>query len=92
MILIMEMLSWNTMALLLLEVVVYIAISFLVSFYYCIFVLSLFFFIVYEQFNKLDIDDPGMPTQRNKFNVHKFATNYDLGSPVAGNFFQAERN
>ena len=80
------------MAQLLLEVVVYIVISFLVSFYYYIVVLSLFFFIVYKQFNKLNSDDPGMPTQRNKFNVHKFATNHDLGSPVAGNYFQAERN
>ena len=54
--------------------------------------MSLFFFIVYKQFNKLNSDDPGMPTQRNKFNVHKFATNHNLGSPVAGNYFKAERN
>ena len=88
--LIPEMLSWNIMALLLLEVVVYITTSFLVSFYYCIVVLNLF--IVYKQINKLNSSDSGMPTHRSKFDVHNFAAKYDLGSPVAGNYFKAERH
>ncbi|XP_013145989.1 PREDICTED: protein D3-like isoform X1 [Papilio polytes] len=51
-------------------------------------------FLVYKQPGKLTFDEPRLPNTsdkgRAKFSINKFATKYNLGIPVAGDFFQAK--
>ncbi|XP_047999604.1 phosphatidylethanolamine-binding protein 1-like [Leguminivora glycinivorella] len=51
-------------------------------------------FLVYQQPGKLNFDEPRLPNtsgdNRGGFSIHKFATKYGLGNPIAGNFYQAE--
>ncbi|XP_063388484.1 phosphatidylethanolamine-binding protein homolog F40A3.3-like isoform X2 [Cydia fagiglandana] len=51
-------------------------------------------FLVYQQPGKLSFDEPRLPNtsgdNRGGFSIHKFATKYGLGAPIAGNFYQAE--
>ncbi|XP_063628660.1 protein D2-like [Cydia splendana] len=51
-------------------------------------------FLVYQQPGKLNFDEPRLPNtsgdNRGGFSIHKFATKYGLGAPIAGNFYQAE--
>ena len=51
-------------------------------------------FLVYKQPCKLDFDEPRLPNtsgeNRGKFSIANFAKKYNLGDPVAGNFYQAE--
>lgn len=50
--------------------------------------------LVYKQKCRLDCDEPELPNTsadgRGCFKIANFARKYDLGEPVAGNFFQAE--
>jgi len=51
-------------------------------------------FLVYKQPSKLTFDEPRISNRtaekRDKFSIHKFALKYNLGTPVAGNFYQAQ--
>ncbi|XP_050544055.1 phosphatidylethanolamine-binding protein homolog F40A3.3-like isoform X2 [Daktulosphaira vitifoliae] len=51
-------------------------------------------FLVYKQPSKLTFDEPRLTNKsalnREKFSIHKFAKKYTLGSPIAGNFYQAQ--
>lgn len=51
-------------------------------------------FLVYRQPNKIDVDEPRTgPTSRahrRSFSVRKFAQKYQLGKPIAGNFYLAQ--
>ncbi|XP_069691569.1 protein D2-like [Periplaneta americana] len=51
-------------------------------------------FLVYKQPSKLTFDEPRVSNRsadnREKFSIKKFAEKYNLGSPVAGNFYQAQ--
>lgn len=51
-------------------------------------------FLVFKQPKKLTFDEPRLTNTsgkgREKFNTKKFIEKYDLGVPVAGNFFQAQ--
>ncbi|EDW11373.2 protein D3 [Drosophila mojavensis] len=51
-------------------------------------------FLVYEQPCKLDFDEKPLPNNsadgRGGFKIAKFAEKYNLGDPIAGNFYQAE--
>ncbi|XP_066144601.1 protein D3-like [Euwallacea fornicatus] len=51
-------------------------------------------FLVYKQPNKLSFDEPRLPNnsgdKRGCFSIRKFAEKYNLGQPVAGNFYQAQ--
>lgn len=53
-----------------------------------------YIFLVYLQPCKLDFDEPRLTCKsadkREKFSAKKFAKKYNLGHPVAANFFQAE--
>ncbi|XP_014291689.1 protein D3 [Halyomorpha halys] len=50
-------------------------------------------FVVYKQPKKLEFDEPRLPNNspknRANFSIAKFASKYDLGKPIAGNFYQA---
>lgn len=50
-------------------------------------------FLVYKQNGKLTFDEPKLPNNsadnRGCFSIKKFANKYNLGTPVAGNFYQA---
>ncbi|KAL4718462.1 hypothetical protein ACJJTC_008716 [Scirpophaga incertulas] len=50
--------------------------------------------LVYEQPGKLTFDEPRicntMRKNRANFSIAKFAAKYNLGDPVAGNFYQAQ--
>ena len=48
---------------------------------------------MFKQPSQLQCDEPvvGMTTEgRSKWSAQKFVTKYNLGRPVAGNFFQAK--
>ncbi|XP_062121168.1 protein D3 [Drosophila sulfurigaster albostrigata] len=51
-------------------------------------------FLVYEQKCKLQFDEKRLPNNsgdgRGGFKIAKFAEKYNLGDPIAGNFYQAE--
>ncbi|XP_063368788.1 protein D2-like [Cydia amplana] len=51
-------------------------------------------FLVYQQPGKLNFYEPRLritsAINRVTFSIHKFAVKYGLGTPIAGNFFQAE--
>lgn len=51
-------------------------------------------FLVYEQNGKITCDEPRLTNRsadnRGGFSIRKFAEKYQLGNPVAGNFYQAE--
>ncbi|CAB3219863.1 unnamed protein product [Arctia plantaginis] len=51
-------------------------------------------FLVYQQPDKLTFDEPRLTNKsganRAMFSIAKFAKKYNLGDPVAGNFYQAE--
>ncbi|XP_038217414.1 protein D2-like isoform X2 [Zerene cesonia] len=51
-------------------------------------------FLVYKQPGKLSFDEPRLPNtsgdKRGGFSIAKFAEKYNLGDPIAGNFYQAE--
>ncbi|XP_032526491.1 phosphatidylethanolamine-binding protein homolog F40A3.3-like isoform X3 [Danaus plexippus] len=51
-------------------------------------------FLVYKQPGKLSFDEPRLPNtsgdKRGGFSIAKFAKKYNLGEPVAGNFYQAK--
>lgn len=51
-------------------------------------------FLVYRQAGELKFDEKVLTSKstenRGKFSIRKFAKKYNLGSPIAGNFFQAE--
>ncbi|CAK1541415.1 unnamed protein product [Leptosia nina] len=51
-------------------------------------------FLVYKQPGKLTFDEPRLPNtsgeKRTMFSIAKFAEKYNLGDPIAGNFFQAQ--
>lgn len=53
-----------------------------------------YIFLLYKQKNKIEFDIPKTPASlrchRYKFNTNEFGKNYDLGDPIAGNFYQAE--
>nr|QBB01990.1 putative protein D2-like isoform X2 [Cotesia chilonis] len=50
-------------------------------------------FLIYKQPQKLTFDEPRLTNRsgdnRAKFSISKFAEKYNLGAPIAGNFFQA---
>ena len=55
--------------------------------------LSLLPYPVFKQPGRISVEEPiqGLSTEgRGGTNTQDFATKYDLGNPVAGNFFQAE--
>lgn len=51
-------------------------------------------FLVYQQPGKLSFDEPRLTNRsgdnRGKFSIANFAKKYNLGDPIAGNFYQAE--
>ncbi|XP_026333199.1 protein D2-like isoform X2 [Hyposmocoma kahamanoa] len=51
-------------------------------------------FLVYKQPGKLSFDEPRLTNtsgdNRGGFSIAKFAAKYNLGDPVAGNFYQAQ--
>ncbi|XP_058818071.1 protein D2-like [Topomyia yanbarensis] len=51
-------------------------------------------FLVYKQNGKLSFDEPRLTNRsgdnRGGFSIKKFADKYQLGNPVAGNFYQAQ--
>ncbi|KAJ8711436.1 hypothetical protein PYW07_008678 [Mythimna separata] len=51
-------------------------------------------FLVYKQPCKLEFDEPRLTNRsgdnRGGFSIAKFAKKYNLGDPIAGNFYQAE--
>ncbi|GBP43022.1 Phosphatidylethanolamine-binding protein homolog F40A3.3 [Eumeta japonica] len=51
-------------------------------------------YLVYKQPGKLQFDEPRLPNtsgdNRGKFSISAFAKKYNLGDPIAGNFYQAE--
>ncbi|CAG9104009.1 unnamed protein product [Plutella xylostella] len=51
-------------------------------------------FLVYKQPGKLSFDEPRLTNtsgdNRGGFSISKFAKKYNLGDPIAGNFYQAE--
>jgi len=51
-------------------------------------------FLIYEQPKKLTFDEKRLTNRsgddRGKFSIRKFAKKYNLGEPIAGNFYQAE--
>ncbi|KAG8232386.1 hypothetical protein J437_LFUL012529 [Ladona fulva] len=51
-------------------------------------------FLVYKQPQKLTFDEPRLTNRsgdgRGKFSIRKFAKKYNLGEPIAGNFYQAQ--
>lgn len=51
-------------------------------------------FLAYKQPSKLTFDEPRLTNRsaekREKFSIAKFALKYNLGNPVAGNFYQAQ--
>jgi phosphatidylethanolamine-binding protein (PEBP) family uncharacterized protein len=51
-------------------------------------------FLVYKQNGKLTFDEPRLTNTsadgRGCFSIKKFADKYNLGNPVAGNFYQAQ--
>ncbi|KAL5233055.1 hypothetical protein ACI65C_000465 [Semiaphis heraclei] len=51
-------------------------------------------FLAYKQPSKLNFDEPRLTNRsaekREKFSIAKFALKYNLGNPVAGNFYQAQ--
>ncbi|XP_017780492.1 PREDICTED: protein D2-like [Nicrophorus vespilloides] len=51
-------------------------------------------FLVYKQPNKLTFDEKRLTNRsgenRGKFHIRDFAKKYNLGDPIAGNFFQAK--
>ncbi|VVC35373.1 Hypothetical protein CINCED_3A022148 [Cinara cedri] len=51
-------------------------------------------FLVYKQPSKLTFNEPYLTNKsgenRGKFSIAKFAVKYNLGNPVAGNFYQAQ--
>ncbi|XP_055302701.1 protein D2-like [Sitodiplosis mosellana] len=51
-------------------------------------------FLVYKQNGKITFDEPRLPNTSGKnrggFSIAKFANKYNLGTPVAGNFYQAQ--
>lgn len=53
-----------------------------------------YIFLVYLQAGKLEFDEPLLNNKstdkRGKFSIRNFAKKYNLGHPVAANFFQAE--
>lgn len=49
-----------------------------------------YIFIVFEQSGLLTITEPDLESNRRNFSIRKFAEKYNLGKPIAGNFYQAE--
>ncbi|XP_037814411.1 protein D3-like isoform X1 [Lucilia sericata] len=53
-----------------------------------------YIFLLYKQPGKIDIDEPHVANNsgenRANFKAAKFAEKYNLGAPVAGNFYQAQ--
>ena len=51
-------------------------------------------FLLYKQPGKLELDEPRVANNsrqdRPKFKAAKFTEKYNLGSPIAGNFYQAQ--
>ncbi|KOB66487.1 Phosphatidylethanolamine binding protein isoform 2, partial [Operophtera brumata] len=51
-------------------------------------------FLVYKQPGKLNFDEPRLTNtsgaNRGKFSISAFAKKYNLGDPIAGNFYQAQ--
>ncbi|XP_027849596.1 protein D2-like [Aphis gossypii] len=51
-------------------------------------------FLVYKQPSKLTFDEPRISNRsvehRDQFSINRFALKYNLGAPVAGNFYQAQ--
>ncbi|XP_023947600.1 phosphatidylethanolamine-binding protein homolog F40A3.3 isoform X3 [Bicyclus anynana] len=51
-------------------------------------------YLVYRQPSKLQFDEERLPNnsgdKRGGFSISKFAKKYNLGDPIAGNFYQAE--
>ncbi|EDW58506.1 protein D2 [Drosophila virilis] len=51
-------------------------------------------FLIFKQPQKLSCNEPRIPKtsgdKRGKFNTVKFASKYQLGNPIAGNFYQAQ--
>jgi len=51
-------------------------------------------FLVYKQSGKLDFSEPHLTNRsgsgRGSQSVSKFAAKYNLGDPIAGNFYQAQ--
>jgi hypothetical protein len=51
-------------------------------------------FLIYEQPGKINFTEKRLTNRsgdnRGKFSIRKFAEKYNLGQPIAGNFFQAE--
>ncbi|KAB0797455.1 hypothetical protein PPYR_08449 [Photinus pyralis] len=52
--------------------------------------------LVYQQPHEITFDEPKLSnaggTGRGKFSIKKFAAKYNLGEPIAGNFYQAKQN
>lgn len=51
-------------------------------------------FLIYKQTEKLEFDEPRLTNtsgdNRGGFSIAKFAQKYNLGTPVAGNLYQAQ--
>lgn len=52
-----------------------------------------YIFLIYKQSDKLTFDEPRLTfstDNRANFKIQNFAEKYKLGTPIAGNFYQAE--
>ncbi|XP_055372175.1 protein D2-like [Condylostylus longicornis] len=53
-----------------------------------------YIFLIYKQEKKLNCDEKCLPNNsaegRENFSIEKFAKKYNLGKPIAGNFYQAQ--
>ncbi|KAK5646319.1 hypothetical protein RI129_004783 [Pyrocoelia pectoralis] len=53
-------------------------------------------FLVYQQPGEITFNEPKLTTKsgsaRGKFSIRKFAEKYNLGEPMAGNFYQAKQD
>ncbi|CAH2094032.1 unnamed protein product [Euphydryas editha] len=51
-------------------------------------------FLVYQQPGKLNFDEPRLTNESNEnrdgFSIARFATKYNLGDPISGNFYQCQ--
>ncbi|XP_066254882.1 protein D2-like [Euwallacea similis] len=49
-----------------------------------------YIFLVYLQQGVINVTEPNLEADRRNFSIRKFAQKYNLGSPIAGNFYQAQ--
>ncbi|KAL1491656.1 hypothetical protein ABEB36_012220 [Hypothenemus hampei] len=49
-----------------------------------------YIFLVFQQKGSITVTEQQLETERKSFNIRNFAQKYELGDPIAGNFYQAE--